>query len=218
MGWEQKLRGKYVCIEGPDGVGKTTIAKRLETYLASQGIPAILVREPGGTRLGEKVRQILLGDDALEDEEAKRVGETAGQEQSLRTQFYLFAAAREHLRQHVINPAKAEGKVVVSDRGAMSSHVYQALYVDEPHLLDHRADIQILLADEPDRIEARLAARGTAHNQFDNSLRKRQNFRERYHYAINHKAYRDAVRVYIDGDQESAFFAVLMALRTKVSD
>ena len=208
--WAHKLKGKYVCIEGPDGVGKTTLTLWLMSALEENGLSVVYGREPGSTPLGEQIRELLLTNP--KDPDSKRTGETAGQTQSLYTQFYLFAASREHFRDHVIEPAKAEGKVVLSDRGSMSSHVYQGAYAHREHLLRHRADIQIVLTAGDEEIERRLAVKREAINQFDDTLEKRQAFRDVYAKVTDFEPYYDAITVDAQGDEYQTRSNLLNAL------
>ena len=101
------MRGLFVTFEGIDRSGKTTQATRLADWL---GEDAVLVREPGGTPLGSRVRD-LVKDSTLEV--------------SPRAEALLFAAARAELVATVIRPAMEDGKVVVSDRFLDSSLAYQ---------------------------------------------------------------------------------------------
>lgn len=100
-----------ISFEGADGCGKSTQARLLSEKLAEEGIPSVLVREPGGTGIGEKIRSILL------DRENTNI--------SLLTETYLFAASRAQVIEEVIKPALAQGKVVICDRFYDSSVVYQ---------------------------------------------------------------------------------------------
>lgn len=100
---------KYLALEGVDGSGKTTVGTALVTALEQRGHQAILVREPGGTRVGEIVRGILLDSDELDDW----------------AEVFLFAAQRSELARGVILPALDEGVWVVSDRSYYSSIAYQ---------------------------------------------------------------------------------------------
>ena len=99
----------YLGIEGVDGSGKSTVAAAVTAALQSSNRDALLVREPGGTRLGEEIRALLLhGDDMAPWAEA-----------------LLFAAQRAQLVAEVVGPALAAGTVVVSDRTYYSSLAYQ---------------------------------------------------------------------------------------------
>jgi dTMP kinase len=100
---------KYIALEGVDGSGKTTVGKALVERLSASGDEAILVREPGGTSLGEAVRSLLLDSEALDDW----------------AEVFLFAAQRAELAREVIAPALERGAWVVSDRTYYSSIAYQ---------------------------------------------------------------------------------------------
>ena len=105
--------GRFITIEGPEGSGKTTQAERLVSDLRSQGLDVILTREPGGTWLGDRLREILL---------ARR---EASEATDAITDALLFEAARRHLVQHVIKPALELGTWVVCARFADSTLAYQ---------------------------------------------------------------------------------------------
>jgi dTMP kinase len=100
---------RYLALEGVDGSGKSTVGAALVTALGDRGIEAILVREPGGTALGEAVRGLLLDSDELDDW----------------AEVFLFAAQRAELAREVIAPALRAGTWVVSDRTYYSSIAYQ---------------------------------------------------------------------------------------------
>lgn len=101
-------RGKFITFEGIDGAGKSTHIAFIANVLASQGKSVISTREPGGTALGEALRDILLQ-----------------QKMHLETEALLmFAARREHIAQ-VIEPALARGDWVISDRFSDASFAYQ---------------------------------------------------------------------------------------------
>jgi dTMP kinase len=147
--------GLFVTIEGIDRSGKTTQARRLVDAL---GDDALLVREPGGTPAGERIR------DLLKDPEAD-IG--------ARTEALLFAAARAQLVDAVIRPALEDGRVVVSDRYLDSSLAYQGhargLGEDEVRRLNEwatgglRPDLTVLLRIDP----ADAAARAGAGDRFE---------------------------------------------------
>ncbi len=101
--------GKYVALEGGDGTGKSTVAAALAEAIEAGGASAIVVREPGGTPLGEAVRELLLDSATLDDW----------------AEAFLFAAQRAELARDVVAPALEEGLWVVSDRTYYSSIAYQ---------------------------------------------------------------------------------------------
>ncbi len=100
---------RYLALEGGDGSGKTTVASALVDRLEGRGHHVVLVREPGGTDLGERVRDIVLDSDHVD-----RWAEV-----------FLFAAQRAQLARDVILPALEEGAWVISDRSYYSSIAYQ---------------------------------------------------------------------------------------------
>jgi dTMP kinase len=107
-----------LTLEGPDGSGKSTQARILAERLEHEGFDAVLTREPGGTALGEEVRQIVLHSVEL------RPAPT--------TDALLFNAARAQLVAEVVAPALARGSVVVCDRYADSTLAYQGYGSGEP--------------------------------------------------------------------------------------
>ena len=101
----------FITFEGPDGSGKSTIIKRVFEKLSKEGYQIVLTREPGGTPIAEKIRDIIL--------------DNANQELDARTEALLYAASR---RQHLVEkiwPALKEGKIVLCDRFLDSSLAYQ---------------------------------------------------------------------------------------------
>ena len=106
-------RGWFITIEGPEGGGKTTQAERLRAFLADQGRRVIVTREPGGTWLGERIRDVLLS----------RTGSTAATDPL--TDALLFNAARRQLVGEVIRPALDARTTIVCARFADSTLAYQ---------------------------------------------------------------------------------------------
>lgn len=100
---------RYVALEGVEGAGKSTVAEAMSARLREQGEAVVVVREPGGTPVGEEVRRLLLHADDM----------------SPWAEAALFAAARAELVRHVVHPALERGAVVVSDRSYYSSLAYQ---------------------------------------------------------------------------------------------
>lgn len=108
--WIPKLRGKFVAFEGPDGSGKTTQYRRLLALLHEHKVPVCEVREPGGTPIGESIRQILLH---------------TKDDMTLRCEMLLYMASRAQLVQERIRPAMLRGEVVLADRFVASTLAYQ---------------------------------------------------------------------------------------------
>ena len=107
------MKGLFIVMEGPDGSGKTTQINLLEQYLKEAGYECLITREPGGTVIGEEVRQLILNPEH--------------KEMSPVTEMLLYAASRAQLVHEVIGPALEEGKIVISDRFVDSSIVYQGI-------------------------------------------------------------------------------------------
>ncbi len=101
----------FITLEGPDGSGKTSQVKPLADFLISKGYPIFTAREPGGTAIGEQVREILM-----------RLDNTA---MNPRTETLLFCSARAQLVEEVIKPRLAAGNIVLLDRYADSTLAYQ---------------------------------------------------------------------------------------------
>jgi dTMP kinase len=132
-------RGVFITIEGPEGGGKTTQAERLRAHLESLGRPVHVTREPGGTWLGERLREVLLA----------RTDRGAAPTDPL-TDALLFNAARRQLVREVIGPALAAGTTVVCARFADSTLAYQGFGAGVP--LDDLRSLARLATDdlEPD--------------------------------------------------------------------
>lgn len=107
------MKGLFIVIEGPDGSGKTTQINLLEQYLKEAGYECLITREPGGTVIGEEVRELILNPEY--------------KEMSPVTEMLLYAASRAQLVHEVIGPALEAGRIVISDRFVDSSIVYQGI-------------------------------------------------------------------------------------------
>jgi len=137
--------GYFITIEGPEGSGKTTVAKKVVEKLNAEGIDAIYTREPGGVGIAEKIRDIIL--------------DVNNTNLDKRSEALLYAASRrQHLIEKVI-PALNEGKVVICDRFVDSSLAYQGyareIGIDEVYAINMFAidgkmpDLTILLDIDP---------------------------------------------------------------------
>jgi dTMP kinase len=109
-GPEGRGPGRLITLEGPEGAGKTVLGQRLAAALVERGHHVVLTREPGGTRLGERLRTLLLDDAGRIDPRADAL---------------LFNAARAQLVAEILHPALAAGQVVVCARFADSTLAYQ---------------------------------------------------------------------------------------------
>jgi len=145
-------RGLFLSLDGPDGGGKTTQTAALADWLRAWGYDVVVCRDPGGTALGDRLRQILL------DRGTANLAH--------RAEMLLYMASRAQLVEEVILPALAGGKLVVSDRFLLANIVYQGdaggLLVEEVgrvglaatgHLLP---DLTLLLDVPPEVARARV--------------------------------------------------------------
>ena len=105
------MKGLFITFEGCEGSGKSTIAKMLKEELENANIPCLFTREPGGTPISEKIRNIIL--------------DPSTPEMTSRTEALLYAASRSQHTAEKIIPALEEGKIVVCDRYLESSLAYQ---------------------------------------------------------------------------------------------
>jgi dTMP kinase len=107
-------RGVFITFEGSEGCGKSTQVQRLATRLEQEGVPVLVTREPGGTAIGEKIRDLLQ----FAPESFAMTPET---------EVLLFEASRSQLVRETIQPALEKGTVVISDRFFDSTTVYQGV-------------------------------------------------------------------------------------------
>jgi dTMP kinase len=146
--------GVFIAHDGPDGAGKTTQASRLADWLRGRGLDVVACRDPGGTALGNRLRDILQSrDDVLI---------------SMRAEMLLFMASRAQLVEEVIAPALAAARVVISDRYLLANIVYQGsaggLMEEEIALVGMVAtsgllpDLTIVLDIAPNAASARVGA------------------------------------------------------------
>ena len=149
--------GLFITFEGLDGTGKSTQLRRAVQYLRKCGHRVLVTREPGGTRTGERIRDILL---------ASKTGKLAPL-----AELALMYAARAQLLEEVVRPALARGEVVVSDRYNTASFAYQG-YGRELGTATVRAfdrvicgktqpDLTIILDLDPERALGRALGRDT---------------------------------------------------------
>ncbi|WP_394011618.1 dTMP kinase [Anaerococcus cruorum] len=107
------MNGKLIVFEGPDGSGKTTILKKVNEKLTDEGYKLKLVREPGGTDISEKIREIIIDNDNIN--------------MAAKTESLLFAASRAQLVEEKLRPALENGEIILCDRFVLSSLLYQGV-------------------------------------------------------------------------------------------
>lgn len=105
------MTGRFIVLEGGEGVGKTTQAALLSAWCTAKGVDHILAREPGGTPVGEIIREVVLGRTDLE--------------MPPETELFLILAARAAFVRDIVRPALEAGKLVLADRFALSTLAYQ---------------------------------------------------------------------------------------------
>ena len=107
------MNGKLIVFEGPDGSGKTTILKNVNQKLTEQDYDIRVVREPGGTEISEKIREIIIDNDNIN--------------MAAKTESLLFAASRAQLVEEKIRPGLENGEIILCDRFVLSSLLYQGV-------------------------------------------------------------------------------------------
>lgn len=156
-------RGLFISFEGIDGSGKSTQARLLADHLRSAGREVVLTREPGGSDGAEEIRALVLQ------------GEP--DRWSAKTEILLFTAARRDHLERTIQPALAAGKVVICDRFADSTRMYQGLsrgdlrgVVDDLHrlMIGVEPDLTILIDMDPNEGLSRALAQPTKDLRFEN--------------------------------------------------
>ncbi|SFG24416.1 dTMP kinase [Sulfitobacter dubius] len=154
--------GLFVTFEGIDGSGKSTQARLLADHLTAQGHDVVLTREPGGSPGAEEIRALVLQGDP--------------DRWSAQTEILLFTAARRDHLERTIRPALEAGKIVICDRFADSTRMYQGLsrgdlrqMVDDLHalMIGVEPDLTILIDMDPANGLERALSRQTAEERFE---------------------------------------------------
>ena len=155
-------RGFFIALEGPEGSGKSTLIGPLAECIRAGMVEPVVVREPGGTRAAEIARQALLDPE-------HPVGPVA--------ELFLYLAARADLVQTVIQPALAAGRIVLSDRFALSTEAYQMAgrgldpemvrAANRAATLGLQPDLTLILDLTPEMGQARQLAAGKRQDRLD---------------------------------------------------
>ncbi|MHC4124976.1 MAG: dTMP kinase [Planctomycetota bacterium] len=151
---KEKVSGRFIVLDGPDGCGKSTQVELLAKWLAGRGMQVAVFRDPGTTDIGEKIRKILLA--------------TEHTAMSTRTELLLYMAARAQLWHEKIKPALNQNKCVILDRWLSSSCAYQGyagrlgmdkvLKIAEDSLERSLPDLTVILDIDIETARSRLKA------------------------------------------------------------
>lgn len=175
---DARAQGTFISFEGIDGSGKSTQARALAEALRAGGFTVRLTREPGGSPGAEEIRRLLVeGDPARWSPE---------------TEILLFTAARRDHMERLISPAIAAGEIVISDRFADSTRIYQGTaradlrgIVDRLHdtMIGREPDLTLIIDMDPEVALARGLARRSGEDRFEDmgadfQMRLAQGFRE----------------------------------------
>lgn len=207
----QLYKPAIISLEGGEGSGKTTVLKHLEAYFLNKGISPMMTREPGGVRIAEAVREIILN-----------VNHT---EMDVRTEALLYAAARrQHLAEKVM-PAVKENRWVVFDRFVDSSVVYQgyvrgigmeAVYeLNRFATEDFMPDLTLYLDVEPEEgLKRVMAGEGREVNRLDlEGMQFHAKVQEGYYILLKQYPKR-IVKIDANGSIEAVLAQVTQALDT----
>lgn len=191
------MKGIFITFEGPEGAGKTTQIGRVKQYFHERQIACIAVREPGGTAIGDLIRNILLDPDSKEMKQ--------------RTEILLYAASRAQLVEQVIRPALDRGEIVLCDRYVDSSIAYQSfgamwkleevLQINQVATGGLRPDRTFLLDLPVEKGQERVLFRGLKKDRME-LKEKMFHYRVREGYLKMAKAEPDRFRV-IQAEQEA---------------
>lgn len=206
--------GFFITFEGTEGAGKTSQVKLLKKYLSKRGFKVIISREPGGTKIGEKIRNIL--------------SDKGNKNMSAMTEFLLFSAARAQHIEELISPALKEEKIVISDRFYDASFAYQGYGRRlELKLIDYltskvagpiKPNITFFLDIKPKNARGRLKKRPHA---LDRIEKENLNFflRVRNGYCRLHKKFPNRIKIInADGKIEEIHKKIIQEVEKKLAE
>jgi dTMP kinase len=207
------MQGKFITIEGGEGVGKSTQIGRLKDFIAGQGAEVVVTREPGGTHRAERIRELLL--------------ETSDEPMPSTCELLLMFAARSTHLENVIRPALARGAWVICDRFTDATYAYQGggrnLPVENIATLEQmvqgtlRPDLTLLLDAPLDISAARASARNAAAGISDRFEQERREFFERVRAAYLDRARQESTRFAVI-DATQSLEAVTVAIQQAIAE
>lgn len=207
------MQGKFITIEGGEGVGKSTQIGRLRDFVAEQGVEVVVTREPGGTHRAERIRELLL--------------ETSDEPMPSACELLLMFAARSTHIENVIRPALVRGACVICDRFTDATYAYQGggrgLPIENIATLEQmvqgtlRPDLTLLLDAPLDISAARASARNAAAGTSDRFEQERREFFERVRTAYLDRARQDAKR-FVVVDATQSLEAVTVAIQQAIAE
>ncbi|WP_116813142.1 dTMP kinase [Steroidobacter cummioxidans] len=207
------MHGKFITIEGGEGVGKSTQIGRLKDFVAGQGVEVVITREPGGTHRAERIRELLL--------------ETSDEPMPSTCELLLMFAARSTHIENVIRPALARGACVICDRFTDATYAYQgggrSLPIENIATLEQmvqgtlRPDLTLLLDAPLDISAARASARNTAAGTSDRFEQERREFFERVRTAYLDRARQEPKRFAVI-DATQSLEAVTVAIQQAIDE
>ena len=191
------MEGLFISVEGGDGSGKSTQLENIKKYFAEKNIEYIFTREPGGTAIGEKIRDILLDAENVEMADI--------------TEAMLYAASRAQHVEELIRPALQAGKVVICDRFVDSSLAYQGIgrnlgemvkVINDYAIAEAIPDVTFFLDISPKDAMSRIAGRG--HDRLEREEDEfHQKVYEGYRTLVEEDAGRENRRIYgVDANRE----------------
>lgn len=209
-------RGKFITIEGGEGVGKSTQIASLREWFAKQGRDALFTREPGGTPRAERIRELIL--------------ENAAEPMSPECELLLVFAARSTHLANVIRPALERGTWVVCDRFTDATYAYQGggrgfdfeqiAALEQMVQQDLRPDLTLLLDAPLDLTSARARARNEAAGSADRFEREQREFFERVRSTYLSRARAEPKRFALidaSADVDVVSAAIRAAIQTRLS-
>jgi dTMP kinase len=206
--------GRFITFEGSEGCGKTTQIARLTEFLTGQGIQTLSLREPGGTPLGEVVRELLKHN-------------PAGLGMAPETELLLFAASRAELVRKSIRPALQAGTWVLCDRFLDSTTVYQGLgrgldlhavsVINQIAVDGCLPDLTLVLDLEPEEAQRRVLSRPRPAGQTDRMESEPAAFYASIRQGFLDLAGQDPARIRVlsaAGEQDAVFHSILAEIET----